>query len=413
MVSWKLRKKFERHETLPEPLPETLPKTPSLPYEILLLIVQLSDKRSLVRLIRTCHRLRRFGEPILYRHIRAHQDDRGRNLHRMLVGRPDLLPVILSYHGPLIMAEANDAKAEGIISSGLSKGEALWRKMRIATRKWVMNDPDPVERAKIIFSGAVNIRVLHFTDTRTNPEYAQVFGDAGAPLGSKATNIQSLVLNVGSGSPHLALGPILRVQLRLKHLELRLKIYVPIELDKTDLPELESLKAKLRYAAKIVPGRPVKRLELLGDWRPSRNSLQQLALSTCGITELTAKIGFRRGDLRDEASVRALAQSLRGIERLCFLLIGPMMGTSLRAGLRAYRSLSHLTLVGPVYWKRNITFSDEWQPPVPYHPMLYARYVEDLKASCPALVEVCWSETATESCCGWDEEDPDVFRITQ
>ncbi|KIO20823.1 hypothetical protein M407DRAFT_29573, partial [Tulasnella calospora MUT 4182] len=164
MVWWKLRqvaKKSERHETLlrklPEPLPETLPKV--LPYDFLLLIAELSNKQTpsasdpnLPSPLEICRTVPR--------------DYRGRTLHRKLVGRPDLLPVIVSYHGPLITPKANDVKAEGIISSGPNKGEALWRKMWTTTRKQAMmpmDDPGPVESAKIILSGAVNIRELHFT----------------------------------------------------------------------------------------------------------------------------------------------------------------------------------------------------------------------------------------------------------
>ncbi|KIO15716.1 hypothetical protein M407DRAFT_34697, partial [Tulasnella calospora MUT 4182] len=244
---WKLRqaaKESERHETLPETLPEILPENPFIPYEILLLIAKLSDEQSIVRLIQTCHQFRRL-EPMLYRHIRVPRNYgrrrqnplQGYLLHRTLAGRPDLLPVILSYHGPLIPG-GNDT--ESIISSGPSGGNAPWRKMWTTTRKWAMNDHDPIESAKIIFSGAVNIQELHFTDTITKSA-ARVFGAFGAPLGSKATNIRSLVLNVGLGSPQLA--PILS---RLKHLHLQSEGYIPIRLDKTALPELESLKAGLR-----------------------------------------------------------------------------------------------------------------------------------------------------------------------
>lgn len=330
MAWWKVQaaKKSER----PEPSPQSpSPQNPSLPYDILLLIAELLDEQRLGRLIQTCRQLQILVEPILYRHIRvlrnrgwpAQNPLKSHFLHRTLVGRPDLLPVIRSYHGPLIPT-ANDA--ESITSSGPSKGVALWpfwHKTGTATRKPGLNDLDFVKRAKIIFSGATNIRELHFTDTIAK-DTTQVFSALGAPRGSKTTNIQSLVLRIGIDSPQLT--PILRMQPRLRHLELQLESYVPVRLDGTVLPELESLKAELRHAAEIVPGRPVKKLELLNDWTSYKDSLQRLALSTCGITEFITHITFLGTDYTIPDILIAPARYLQGIERLCFRLRGRAFG---------------------------------------------------------------------------------------
>ncbi|KAG8896797.1 hypothetical protein FRC01_011617, partial [Tulasnella sp. 417] len=317
MALWKLRafRKLGRHEAperLETPKPRrTRPKIPFLPDEILLLIAELSDEQARVRMIQTCRRLRGLVEPILYRHIRVRRSQEpnplnGYHLHRTLAARPDLLPFIWSYHGPLF-PKANNA--EIIIPSEPGEGAALWRKISTTTRKRPMNDLDYFERANIIFSGAVRIRELHCTGAITE-DGARVLGAFGVPQGSTTTNIQSLVLRIGSNSPQLA--PILRAQMKLKHLELQLESYVPLRLEETDLPELESLKAELRYAAEIVPGRPVKKIELLNDWTSDQDSLRQLALSKCRITEFTANIGFSHQDLRSFAIPLAPARYLRG-----------------------------------------------------------------------------------------------------
>ncbi|KIO20822.1 hypothetical protein M407DRAFT_133126 [Tulasnella calospora MUT 4182] len=39
--------------------------------------------------------------------------------------------------------------------------------------------------------------------------------------------------------------------------------------------------------------------------------------------------------------------------------------------------------------------------------------MRDLRESCPTLAEVWWNETATESCCGWDDKNPYGYRITR
>ncbi|KAG8909057.1 hypothetical protein FRC01_007171 [Tulasnella sp. 417] len=304
-------RKLRRHETpqrLETPKPHGITsRIPFLPDEILLLIAELSDEQAQLHMTQTCHRLQRLVEPIFYRHIRVRRGHglSGYRLHRTLAARPDLLPVIRSYHGPLIHKANN---SEIITSSEPSRGKALWRKISTNTRKWLVNDLDSFERANIIFSGAVNIRVLHCTDAITE-DGARILGALAIPLESTTTtNIQSLVLRIGPNSPQLA--PILRTQLKLRHLELQLESYVPMRLEKDDLPELESLKAELRYAAEIVPGRPVKKIELLNDWTPDKDSLRQLALSKCRITEFTANIGFPHQDLRDFAIPLAPARYL-------------------------------------------------------------------------------------------------------
>ncbi|KAG8895991.1 hypothetical protein FRC00_006654, partial [Tulasnella sp. 408] len=265
-----------------------------LPYEILLAIIELLDEQSVAFLLRTCRVLRDVAEPILYRHIRVSRDGKRPLkpylLHRTLVGRPDLLPGILSYHGPLI-PPVNPADAS-------ERSTAEWLKMKGTIHNNLKSDlsfDECIEKARTIFSGAINIQELHWTDV-TWKDTAQVRGVFDAPQSNMMMNVKKLALNVEQSSP--ALVAILRTMPGLKHLALLGLREGEIQLDATDLPELESLKAGLEHAAQIVPGRPIKKLELFLNWRLDRDQLYQwLTLSTCDITEFTTEIpgsGWRR-----------------------------------------------------------------------------------------------------------------------
>ncbi|KAG9041931.1 hypothetical protein FS837_011567 [Tulasnella sp. UAMH 9824] len=146
-----------------------------------------------------------------------------------------------------------------------------------------------IQKVRSIFSGAINIQELHLTSGASQTT-AQVLGAFDAPQ-SQMMNIKKLVLNVEQYSP--ALVAILRAMPGLKHLELPQLRGGEIQLDETDLPELESLKAELQLEARIVPGRPIKKLELVYDWRPDKDQRwQRLTLSTCAITEFTVPSTF-------------------------------------------------------------------------------------------------------------------------
>ncbi|KAG9041929.1 hypothetical protein FS837_011565 [Tulasnella sp. UAMH 9824] len=265
---------------------ETPSKIAFLPYEILLAIIECLDERSVACMLRTCRFLRNLAEPILYRHIRVHHDpeDEVPNinpikphlLHRTLVGRPDLLPIVLSYHGPLfpdreISFDAYPSK----------RRKALRRKIKTITRQNDLISDEYLEKLKIISNGTINIQELHFMQ-RSIFYPTQVLRPFDAPH-SKMINLKSLVLDVFGSLPELV--PILRTLPWLKHLELP-QLRGEIQLDETDLLELESLKAEIRLAAGIVPGRPIKKLELMRFWSAEEDPLwPRLALSACGITD--------------------------------------------------------------------------------------------------------------------------------
>ncbi|KAG8895990.1 hypothetical protein FRC00_006653 [Tulasnella sp. 408] len=417
MLLWKLRSATRLRRK------KTPSKIACLPYEILLMIIELLDERSVACLLRTCRVFRDIVEPILYRHIRVYRGPKREEwllnplkaqlLHRTLVGRPDLLPGILSYHGPLIPAW----NALGNYPTHLEtykRSRALDRKLRATSRaRWGFAVSDEyLEKAKIIFSGTTNIQDLHFTEPFPD-SMAHVLGVTDAPQ-LNMMNIQRLAVEPGLSSP--ALGPILRTHPRLKHLELDPR-QTDLPWEEVDLPELESLKANLSQAAKIVPGRPIKKLELLGNWSDSRifELLAELTLSTCGIRELTTKI--RHPWWYDDCVVwpedlRALARHLPTIERLCLCIALRISDSVLVEALPAFGSLSHLKLLGEVSKEYFYSpFDDETQRG--YSPANFGRLVRGLKEHCPSLVEVEWSPTARYTCCDWETEDLFTYRATQ
>ncbi|KAG8900912.1 hypothetical protein FRC01_010002, partial [Tulasnella sp. 417] len=269
---------------------EPPPKIAFVPHEVLLPIIESLDEQSVVSIIQTCRFFRNLAEPFLYRHIRVYRNDervgggplKAHLLHRTLVGRPDLLPFILSYHGPLV---PNVNIFRVFPNYGPKKEKELWRKIKTTTRHSVMNNSDLVfdeylEKAKIIFRGTTNMQDLHVTDWTL--EFARQILCAVDDSGSKILDIKRLALQAGHHSP--VLNSVLQTQPGLKHLELH-HMQTEFWLDDTDLPELESLRAGLSHAAQIVPGRPVKKLELLDNWPRDRGELwQKLTLSTCRIT---------------------------------------------------------------------------------------------------------------------------------
>ncbi|KAG8917327.1 hypothetical protein FRC01_002519, partial [Tulasnella sp. 417] len=283
---WRYRDADEKDPgwtTTQEPKVDEAPlKIAVLPYEILVCqIVESLDDSSEACLLRTCRFFRNLVEPVLYRHIRVQHGPEEHNssplkphlLHRTLVGRPDLLPAILSYHGPLIPNPRPSFPPE--------RKEALWRKLMTTARQPAATSSvitEYLERATTIFSGTINMRELHFTD-RLPLSIRAVLSVLDAPQ-LKMVNIKRLVLDTEWCWSRLP--SVLRKQPGLKHLELPHMIRGgELELDETDFPELESLRAELRHAARIVPGRPVRKLDLQYTWRPNEDALwQRLTLST-------------------------------------------------------------------------------------------------------------------------------------
>ncbi|KAG8945696.1 hypothetical protein FRC04_000555 [Tulasnella sp. 424] len=228
-----------------------------LPDDILLLIIDFLDERSKGRMVQTSHYFQDLVEPILYRYIVLDCSTERRDplkshlLQDTLAGRQDLLPCVITYHGPLVpdvMALRRIAKGEAM------RRQTRWSKLRATqSTPWkALSYEERFEIAKTIFGGTINMRELHFTDFVD--WFSRQLWDPFNAIKSNM-NLKKLVLYIGGDSPYLV--PILRAQPELKELELlRGRGSQVPGLQHTDLPELQSLKATLSEAVAIVPGRP-------------------------------------------------------------------------------------------------------------------------------------------------------------
>ncbi|KAG8961477.1 hypothetical protein FRC05_005933 [Tulasnella sp. 425] len=305
--------------------PHKAPGLALLPVEVILAIVEYLDERSKVRVLQTNHYFRNLVEPILYRHIFLDPDQPRRNslrshlLHDTLLARRDLLPYVLTYHGPLVSSAATLKRVDR---------KPRWYKSQTTqpTYRRDLRYDDRFEIAKTIFSGTVNIRELHFTDW-ASLSFAKLWESFDTTKANM--NIEKLVLNGGASSPHLI--SILRAQPRLKHLDLSNSWPQLQELQNTDIPELSALKATISDAALIIPGRPVKKVELTWGYvahqyhpqNPAGEALfRRLALSACDITDFTVWFHRSWSDEVVGGILRLIGRHLPRVERLCLSIWG-------------------------------------------------------------------------------------------
>ncbi|KAG8965692.1 hypothetical protein FRC05_003080 [Tulasnella sp. 425] len=310
----------------PTPQRQETQKFTLLPYDIILIVVEFLDERSTARWVQTCRHFRDLIEPTLYRHIqvfRTHEEEtlgrfKGHLLHRTLVNRPDLLPFVLSYHGPfkpetpVLKRVARDEQP--------TKPKSRWFKAKAETE----NPPEKLptfqevqvlKTANAIFRGMINLRDVHFTD---RIDFSTIL------VLEYLKNLEKLALNLEGYSIYLVYA--LRNQPRLKHLEL-LRAGGSVWFPSTDVQELRSLKAPLLEASKIVPGRPIETLELLDDsynWTSrsysggvAENLFKDLTRSACEITDFTIRFGYSGNDETIERYLQLVARYLPSIEQLC------------------------------------------------------------------------------------------------
>ncbi|KAG8949359.1 hypothetical protein FRC04_008594 [Tulasnella sp. 424] len=324
-----------------------------LPYDIILIVVEFLDEWSAARLVQTCRHFRDLIEPVLYRHIqvfRSHEEETSdplkcHLLHRTLVNRPDLIPFVLSYHGPF--------KPEILVLERVARDEqptkrkSRWFKAKAETQhppEKVPTSQEVLKTATAIFMGTINLREVHFTDPII-PRTTLVL--------CHLKNIERLALSNGGYSSFLTYA--VRTLPRLKHLEL-LGAEGLVGLQSTDLQELRSLKAPLFEASKIVPGRPIETLELLYDsWTyrsysggVAENLFKDLTRSACEITDFTIRFGCSGNDETVAGYLQLVARYLPSIERLCISSRHTVSDSLLLEILPAVGSLRHLKIMGPV-----------------------------------------------------------------
>ncbi|KAG8951782.1 hypothetical protein FRC00_007100 [Tulasnella sp. 408] len=288
--------------------------------------------------------------------------------------------------------------------------KARWSRFRASptqpTYRKLLTYEERFEMAKSIFNGAINMRELHFTDFVD--WFSRQLWDPFDAIKS-SMKLEKMVLHIGGDSPFLI--PILRAQPGLKELELLRGRRGPVQrLHSTDLPELRSLKATLAEAAVIVPGRPVDKLALI--FYASRdenheeslfneNHLEQLALSTCDVSDITIRFHRACSDDVIGRNLRLVAQYLPKVERLCLFVWGGVSDTTLFATLPAFESLRSVKLVGVVIKEeiQDAIFDGGWVRRSIYEQQDFAEFLRMLKQGCPALTRLEWSKRERYHCC--------------
>ncbi|KAG8945884.1 hypothetical protein FRC04_012244 [Tulasnella sp. 424] len=200
-------------------------------------------------LLATCQYLRRLSEPLLYSHLDP--DGNWKSCRRVQVlktlgERHGLLPHIRFFRGHLIPTSIRrPSKPEEEVKTGDFKTR------RLLEGEWfAISAP--------LLSQAVNIRDLEITDRidwQANSRW-ELFKSAISNM-----KLRSLALGSTSKEP-LDFTPILRGQPELTRLELTYPTAHFEGLENSDVQKLKVFRGTWQQAATIVPGRPVRRLDL-------------------------------------------------------------------------------------------------------------------------------------------------------
>ncbi|KAG8913114.1 hypothetical protein FRC00_003025 [Tulasnella sp. 408] len=313
---------------------QKLSKFIQLPKDVLLIIANGMSLTDRARLLQTCRYLRSLLEGAQYRRlhlVKSWKPERAHCLLDTLWERPDLIPCIISYRGVLIPYDE--------CKHCLASTTAIERlKSRLAGRPIAppppgnvpFNRTKAIRRAKFIFTRAVNIREIEFTtagDWPTAPTWQ--------PLRAALSNIPLTHLALPRISATAAVVSLLRAQPRLEHLELSWSATGLEDLNETDIPNLKSLKATLRDAAIIVPGRPIKEYCQIRGGHPFDEQLvRKLSLSSAKITKLTTHFTNQGDPTSVRVHLQILARHLPEIENLTITVQGTVSGSvKMKAGL--------------------------------------------------------------------------------
>ncbi|KAG8926638.1 hypothetical protein FRC01_008586 [Tulasnella sp. 417] len=304
-------------------------KLVQLPEDILLTIAHRLTLADRACLLRTCRYFRELLEAVQYRHLDLSNPPlyyRTDRLHRTLSERPDLIPYIITYRGPITagtLLEPIKQKPQRIRS-------LLGRRTAPQPQLYTVavSGAESFQRAISIFPNAVNIRELGFvdgTDWASNPNWE--------PITSAIPNLSLTHFSLLIASESAEVVPQLQAQPELEHLELS---WVPArlgDLKETDIPKLRFLRATLQDAATIVPGRPVEEFHHV--LRPEELGLdehlvQKLSLSRGPITTLVTRLHHPS----DRDSVRNVLQvfacHLPELQNLTLIVMGEVSGQIMR-----------------------------------------------------------------------------------
>ncbi|KAG8915204.1 hypothetical protein FRC01_003748 [Tulasnella sp. 417] len=304
-----------------------------MPEDILILILDCLDKTSQFRLARTCRYLQHLLEGVLYHHIILDcsiSDDQTARLHRTLVNRPSLIPLIRRYHGELM--------------SRLIYQEPRFLE-RYTGRKTnrIITEAEALGRAVSIFTRAANIVDLNFIwsldwTSESNPSFKPI------RLAVAKMSLKRLTL-----SNCTDVGRILRNQPELEELEIGEDTSGVLQLEETDLPKLRSLTAPLQEAAFLVPGRPIEKIRLIQTIKDKYNFddrlFKKLSYSTRPVIEFSVSLIHRFRGEKLRAMLQLISQNLPQVERLTILETGRISGRLILEELPAFGSLRSLNLL--------------------------------------------------------------------
>ncbi|KAG8989975.1 hypothetical protein FRB90_001994, partial [Tulasnella sp. 427] len=364
-----------------------------LPPELHIKIVEALDAKSQAYIIRTCRYFRNLAEPILYRHIYIDPSGDVNTfliktllLHITLSRRKDILPYVRTYHGPLDTKHVT-----------LQHLAATVR--RVPRRLVILQRGDPNEPAfsieehrnmvNTIFSGAVNLRDVHFSDQSYwwPPE---LWGSFNA---FKYWNkLEALELNVWETS----LIPIIRALPGLTRLAISGTANQQRRWDglqSTDIPRLKSLKATISDAAVLVPGRPIRELELTTVCTPySESLLQHLALSTCDIVDFRMAVGRFWNEDRLQSTLRAVNRHVPRVMSLSLLLEDNVTDLPLLVTLPLFMDLQHVRLIStrenPHLPDNSTLIWDNMACRHVYGGRDFDAFTREVKEACPTLVDI-------------------------
>ncbi|KAG8968046.1 hypothetical protein FRC05_001679 [Tulasnella sp. 425] len=300
-------------------------KLAQLPEDILLLFLLHLDRAAKTRIVQTCRYLRHLLEPNLYVHFSPYYSwdyGKAKFLHRTLAERPDLIQYIRSYKGPLIPPPTVQPFIQPPPKRSLLDMFRIWKAVE-PVRPPTLPETEAFKNAVFIFTKATQIVDLAFTDHHdwdSDPRFEPIT----AAVSKMSLNRLYLW---GCAEPI----PVLRAQPELEHLEFGWYVGSVERLDKTDIPKLKSLRATLKEASNIVPGRPVEQFDLVSyrwfdDSDINSGLFKSLTLSTGPIIKLSMCTIRAWDDQNARRKLRITSQNLPDLEELIITVFGPISG---------------------------------------------------------------------------------------
>ncbi|KAG8944352.1 hypothetical protein FRC04_002011 [Tulasnella sp. 424] len=299
-------------------------KFAQLPEDILLLFWHHLDKTAKARVVRTCRYLRHLVEPSLYVHLSPFYSwdyNRAKRLHRTLAERPDLIQYIRSYKGPIVPPPIQPFRQSPPKRTLLNILRIRKAVESVTPPTLPIPETEAFKTAVFIFTKANGIVDLDFLDS-----YDWVSDPIFEPI---KTAVSKMALKRLFLWHCVEPTQVLRGQPELEHLEIGWNIHSVEGLDKADIPKLKSLRAALKDASYIVPGRPVEQFEL--DCRFESNYFdttlfKSLALSTGPIIKLSICLHRPLDNPNAPGALRIVSQNLPHLEELTITVLGPISG---------------------------------------------------------------------------------------